>query len=184
MERDRFTTATSMHANIRLREVEPDDLPAFFLHQRDSEAVAMAAFTSRDAPAFELHWAKILADETGLKKTIVVVSAEFATPDTVAGNIVSWNSDAKREVGYWIERVLGARRCDCGALRIPWSGTDARALRRRGEAQRSLTSCPAEVRIQTSPFREAGMRRHRQDAPSAGAPRRGFNLKTRKPERA
>ena len=91
-----------MSANVVLRDVEADDLPLFFEHQRDPVAVAMVAFHSRDRAAFDQHWAKILADETGLIKTVVAEGL-------VAGNIVSWMSDGKREVGYWIDRNFWGR---------------------------------------------------------------------------
>jgi RimJ/RimL family protein N-acetyltransferase len=54
--------------NIRLRDVEPGDLPLFFEHQRDAEAAAMAGFTSRDRAAFDEHWAKLLADDACLEE--------------------------------------------------------------------------------------------------------------------
>ena len=101
-----------MNQKILLRQVEPGDLPLFFEHQRDPIAVAMVAFKSRDRAAFDQHWAKILADETGLIRTIVVtsdVSPEASAKEHVAGNIVSWNSDGKREIGYWIDRAYWGR---------------------------------------------------------------------------
>ena len=94
---------------MHLRDVEADDLPLFFEHQRDPIAVAMVAFRSRDRAAFDQHWAKLLADDACLKKTIVA-------DGKVAGNIGSWTSDGKREVGYWIDRALWGRGIGTAAL--------------------------------------------------------------------
>jgi RimJ/RimL family protein N-acetyltransferase len=91
-----------MKTKIQLRDVEADDLPLFFEHQRDPIAGAMVAFRSRDRAAFDLHWAKLLADESLLKKTVIV-------DGEVAGNIGSWTSEDKREVGYWIDRAFWGR---------------------------------------------------------------------------
>jgi hypothetical protein len=55
-----------MSQNVQLRDVEPGDLPSFFEHQRDPESVEMVVFTYRDRPAFDEHWAKILADDTSV----------------------------------------------------------------------------------------------------------------------
>jgi RimJ/RimL family protein N-acetyltransferase len=91
-----------MNPRVWLRDVEPGDLPMFFEHQRDPVAVAMVAFKSRDREAFDAHWAKILADETCLKKTIMI-------DGEVAGNIGSFEREQKREVGYWIDRAYWGR---------------------------------------------------------------------------
>ena len=101
----------TMRPRVRLRDVEADDLPLFFEHQRDPIAVAMVAFRSRDRAAFDQHWAKLLADETKLKMTIVVASAVSAdsSADQVVGNIGSWLSEGKQEVGYWIDRAFWGR---------------------------------------------------------------------------
>ena len=88
--------------NIRLREVEPADLPIFFADQQDAVAVEMVMFRSRERPEFDQHWAKILANEACGKQTILA-------DGQVAGNIVSWNSDGQREIGYWISRSFWGR---------------------------------------------------------------------------
>ncbi|MGH8094836.1 MAG: GNAT family N-acetyltransferase [Chthoniobacterales bacterium] len=99
----------SQFPRIVLRPVEPGDLPLFFEHQGDPMAVAMAAFQSRDRASFDQHWAKILADETGLIRTVTATFDESQPKEHVAGNIVSWNSDGKREIGYWIDRAYWGR---------------------------------------------------------------------------
>jgi RimJ/RimL family protein N-acetyltransferase len=91
-----------MKPEVLLRDVEPGDLPIFFEHQRDPVAVAMVVFRSRDKAEFDEHWAKILADDACLKRTIVV-------DGQVAGHIGSFGRDGKREVGYWIDRTLWGR---------------------------------------------------------------------------
>jgi hypothetical protein len=58
-------------------------------------AIRMAAFPARDREAFTTHWNKILADRTVPVRTVLV-------DGFVAGNIVSWERDGKRLVGYWI----------------------------------------------------------------------------------
>ena len=98
-----------MSMNIRLREVEPGDLPLFFAHQQDAEAAAMAAFASRERAAFDQHWAKILADEANLNRTVLV-------DGHVAGNISSFTRDGLREVGYWIDRAHWGRGVASAAL--------------------------------------------------------------------
>ena len=83
--------------DIVLRDVTEDDLAIFFEHQRDPVANRMAGFPPRDRDAFKAHWTKILADESVTKKTILF-------DGRVAGNVVSFEQDGKREVGYWIGR--------------------------------------------------------------------------------
>jgi RimJ/RimL family protein N-acetyltransferase len=88
--------------NVQLRDVEAQDLALFFEHQRDPVAVEMVMFRSRDAAEFAQHWAKLLADEANLKKTVIA-------DGQVAGNIGSWTSEGRREVGYWIDRAFWGR---------------------------------------------------------------------------
>jgi RimJ/RimL family protein N-acetyltransferase len=97
------------HDKVRLRDVEAGDLPLFFEHQRDAVAVAMVVFRSRNRNEFDQHWAKLLADDVVLKKTIVV-------DDQVAGHLVSFVRDGKREVGYWLDRAFWGRGIGTEAL--------------------------------------------------------------------
>lgn len=95
---------------VELRDVIEDDLPIFFEHQRDPEAVRMAAFPAREREPFLTHWRiKVLANAAAGKKTILV-------DGQIAGNVVSWHQDEKRLVGYWIGREHWGRGVAAAAL--------------------------------------------------------------------
>ncbi|MHB0971222.1 MAG: GNAT family N-acetyltransferase [Thermoanaerobaculia bacterium] len=85
-----------MNNEVRLRNVEPSDLPIFYEQQLDADATRMAAFPSRDRAAFDAHWAtNILGNPSAVTQTILL-------DGQVAGNIGSWLQDGVRLVGYWI----------------------------------------------------------------------------------
>lgn len=84
-----------MTIDVLLRDVTENDLPIFFEHQLDPAATEMAAFPSRDKDIFMAYWAKVMADDSVILKTITF-------DGQVAGNIVSFETGGKREVGYWI----------------------------------------------------------------------------------
>jgi RimJ/RimL family protein N-acetyltransferase len=83
--------------SVRLRAAIAADLPAFFEHQRDPEANLIAAYAARDRDAFMAHWSKSLADNSNILRTVVVEGE-------VAGDVVCWEQEGHREVGYWIGR--------------------------------------------------------------------------------
>jgi RimJ/RimL family protein N-acetyltransferase len=104
-----------------LRDVVEEDLPAFYEHQRDPEAAAMAAFPSRDREAFMAHWAKTLANESNLLWTI-------ESKGEVAGNIGCWKADGHTFVGYWIGRDYWGRGLATQALAELVGMVEARPL--------------------------------------------------------
>ena len=96
---DRSPTAD----DVRLRDASHEDLPTFFEHQRDPVANRMAAFSARDHDAFMRHWTTaILGRETEVAKTVLV-------DGRVAGNVLCFEHDGKRQVGYWIGREFWGR---------------------------------------------------------------------------
>lgn len=93
-----------------LRDVTEQDLPIFFEQQSVPEAYRMAAFRPREYDAFMEHWrTKIICDPTAWKRTIVVAGC-------VAGNILCWDGDGRRFVGYWIGREYWGRGIATAAL--------------------------------------------------------------------
>lgn len=85
-----------------IRTVEPDDIAIFYFQQDDLVASEMAAFPVRDRSAHEAHWAKILANDACIARTIV-------DGDLVVGNIGSFLVDGERNIGYWIGRRYWGR---------------------------------------------------------------------------
>jgi RimJ/RimL family protein N-acetyltransferase len=94
---------------VFLRPVEDQDLEVFFDHQLDPEAVEMAAFPSRDKDVFMAHWARNRANATAVHRTIVAGGS-------VAGNVVSWDQDGQRLLGYWLGRDHWGRGIATAAL--------------------------------------------------------------------
>jgi RimJ/RimL family protein N-acetyltransferase len=92
-----------------LRDVTEADLDAFYEQQLDPEATAMALFPARDREAFDVHWRRVLADDSLRKRTIVDGGA-------VAGNIGSWEQEGRRLVGYWLGREFWGRGLATAAL--------------------------------------------------------------------
>jgi RimJ/RimL family protein N-acetyltransferase len=86
-----------------LRNVEEDDLPIFFEHQRDEDATSMAAFPAREWDAFISHWRHNVLGIPENKARTILVGAQ------VAGYVSSWEQDGKRLVGYWIGREYWGR---------------------------------------------------------------------------
>lgn len=84
-----------MTSDVLIRDVTESDLPIFFEQQLDPDATEMAAFPAREREAFMAHWARIMADDSVMLKTILFEGQ-------VAGNILSFVQSGEREVGYWI----------------------------------------------------------------------------------
>jgi RimJ/RimL family protein N-acetyltransferase len=94
---------------VELRDVIESDLPVFYEHQLDPEANRMAAFVARDRDAFMAHWAGILRDDSVMAKTVLF-------DGQVAGNVVSFEQEGQRLVGYWIGKRHWGKGVATGAL--------------------------------------------------------------------
>ncbi|MGK5739818.1 GNAT family N-acetyltransferase [Micromonospora sp. URMC 103] len=101
-----------MTADLRLRPVRDDDLPDFYRHQLDAEAIRMAAFTADD-PAdraeFAAHWRRIRSDPAIVSRTVTV-------DGVVVGHVVAFPVGEQTEVSYWLDRAHWGRGYATGAL--------------------------------------------------------------------
>lgn len=94
-----------MSKDVVLRAVQQQDLAIFFEQQLDPQANYMAAFTAKDPSdrqAFDQRWAKILADEGILVRTILYQGQ-------VTGSVLSHGWFGDLEVSYWIGREFWGR---------------------------------------------------------------------------
>ncbi|MEU4803787.1 GNAT family N-acetyltransferase [Actinosynnema sp. NPDC023587] len=88
-------------SSVRLREVTEADVPVFFEHQLDPEANRMAAFGAADPAdrqAFLARWARILADNAVVARTI-----EF--DGRVVGHVARSSRFGEPEVSFWVDRA-------------------------------------------------------------------------------
>ncbi len=98
---------------IQLRSVQDSDLAIFFQQQQDPDAIYMAAFTAQDPTskeAFDAHWAKIMADEKIVIRTILY-------DQQVAGHIVQFEMFGESEISYWIDKTFWGKGVATEALR-------------------------------------------------------------------
>ena len=143
-------------AEVALRERIDADLGTLFEFQADPEASAMAAFPSRDLPAFMQREARIKADPSNIKRTIVAGGE-------VVGWIGSWEVQGERDVGFWIGRDHWGNGYATAALRVPRHRAPQAVARPRGRPQRRFQARAREVRLRPRPL-GAGRRRARTRA--------------------
>jgi RimJ/RimL family protein N-acetyltransferase len=124
---------------VALRDVRDDDLPLLFEHQLDPEATAMAAFPARNREAFMAHWARIRRDDTVMLRSVL-------HDGQVVGNVVSWENDGVRYVGYWIGKEHWGQGIASDALaafigELTMRPLHARAAKHNGASIRVLEKC-------------------------------------------
>lgn len=102
----------TMSTGITLRDVIDEDLPIFFELLADPAARHMAAFVAKDPAdraAFDRHWAKIVADTSVVKRTVLV-------DGRLAGQVLSYAEAGERLVCYWFARAFWGKGVATAAL--------------------------------------------------------------------
>lgn len=135
---------------IRLRNVEPGDLPRMYEMQLDPESNRLAVTIPRSAEAFEAHWAKILRDPTLTAKAILL-------GEVLVGTVSCFWCDGQANVGYWISREhwgkgIASRALELLLLEVPTRPLCAHVATSNGASLRVLQKCGFVVeRVQISP---------------------------------
>ncbi|WP_214320150.1 GNAT family N-acetyltransferase [Nonomuraea sediminis] len=111
-----------MGEEVRLRDVEQDDLEVFYQQENDPEATSRSLFAPRERDRFMTHWAeRILGDPEVFVQTVTV-------DGETAGNLVAWWEEDKRFVGYWFGREYWGRGIGTKALQLFLQVEKARPL--------------------------------------------------------
>jgi len=82
---------------VPLRDVRPEDLDEFFLHQQDEAASQMSGFAPRnpsDRGVFDYHWAHLLSDRRSRVQTI-------EHEGRAAGALICTDHDGVAELSFW-----------------------------------------------------------------------------------
>jgi RimJ/RimL family protein N-acetyltransferase len=87
---------------VTLRPVVPEDHVAFFAHETDPVACAMAVVNLRDPVEFMASWEELLGDETTTALTILA-------DGELVGRIDCFLLEGAPHVGYWIDRAHWGR---------------------------------------------------------------------------
>lgn len=83
---------------VRLRPVQPGDLPRMYDLQLDPESNRMAVTIPRTREAFDSHWARVLDDPRNITRAVLV-------GESLVGTISCFPVDGEDHVGYWIDRA-------------------------------------------------------------------------------
>lgn len=104
-------SAVTVVDRVRLRSIQPSDLPQMFNLQLDPESNRLAATIPRTREAFDSHWAKSLDDPKNTTRAILV-------GDEFVGYISCFPFESQDHVGYWIDRAFWGRGIASRALQL------------------------------------------------------------------
>lgn len=129
-------------ADLQLRPVHDDDLPEFYRHQLDPEAIRMAAFTPddpADREGFAAHWKRVRTDPAIVTRTVTV-------DGQVVGHVHAFPVGERTEVSYWIDRRHWGRGYATRALatllrEVPQRPLHARAAKDNAASLAVLRKC-------------------------------------------
>jgi RimJ/RimL family protein N-acetyltransferase len=142
--------AVTTDESIRLRPVQPGDLPRIYDLQLDPESNRMAVTIPRTREAFDAHWAKTLDDPRNIVRVILV-------GEELVGTISCFPMDGQDHVGYWIDRAYWGMGIASNALHLLLREVTKRPLvaaaaTSNGASLRVLQKCGFVVeRVRLSP---------------------------------
>ncbi len=122
----------SSTGSVRLRDVEPADVPTLFKNECDPDAMEMAVVYPRRAEEFAAHWAKVIDDRSVVARAILV-------DGILVGYVSCFKLDGLDAVGYWIAKPYWGRGVATRALALLLEQVTIRPLHARA-ARRNIGS--------------------------------------------
>lgn len=132
---------------IRLRAIEPDDLPTLFQIQTDPESNEMAGTKPRTREVFFAAWERNLADP-GVNSRVIEIDG------VIAGSIARFQADGHDCVGYWIAREHWGKGIASRALAMFLGEETRRPL----HATAASANAPSRHILEKCGFRCVGLR--------------------------
>jgi RimJ/RimL family protein N-acetyltransferase len=99
------------HPDVRLRNIQLDDLPRMYEWQSDPESNRLAVTNPRSIEVFEAHWSKVLSDPALTARAVLA-------GDEIVGTIGCFGIDGQTNVGYWIDRNYWGQGIATRALKL------------------------------------------------------------------
>lgn len=107
--------------DIRIRPVKDADIAVFFANEHEPGAAEMAGFAARPKVVFFERWRLIRADPENCLRAVLV-------DGEVAGQLLLFTRDGKREVGYWLAQRFWHQGIATAAVRLFLAGVMERPL--------------------------------------------------------
>jgi len=110
--------------SVRLRDIEPHDLPKLFEFQLEAEANRSAATHPRSSDEFDAHWERILKDPGVIVRSILA-------GDVLAGCISCFKNEEHDSIGYRVGSEFWGRGIATQALELLLDQVPVRPLHAR-----------------------------------------------------
>jgi RimJ/RimL family protein N-acetyltransferase len=128
-----------MNPTVSLRPVQATDIPTFFAHQWEVEALAMSGHPPREREAFFAHWVRILADDTTRNECVIC-------DGRVAGYVCRFTMAGVPSVAYWLGKEWWGKGIATRALQLLLESEETRPLfagvaPQNGASRRVLEKC-------------------------------------------
>jgi RimJ/RimL family protein N-acetyltransferase len=141
---------------LKLRPVEPGDLPTLFEYSSDPESNRLVGFVPRTRAEFDKRWETVMPDSRVIKRAVVVGGE-------LAGDLCLFDREGRRELGYWFGRRFWGKGLATEAVRLFLAEISERPIhaviaKHNAGSRRVAEKCGFELVGETVDVNKAGER--------------------------